>query len=842
VRWPIAALFAALCCAVSSRGQELPELELTRPPLRRAIQANCTIQSIEFAGLRRIARGAVLAQMRSREGDAFDPQRLSDDVRTLARLGWFRTITVEKVDGSAEGGSGMAIRLRFLLEEEQFLVGIKFEGSRDLSPEQIGKLLSQKQIDLRTEEPENEATEYLAAVAIRSALEELGQSGSRIQIERQNFANATVSVHFVITDGDRVPVGRIRFVGESGLPEKLLLAQMREIRNTSLLAGLGGQDVFTRERYEDDRKRLLDYYQDHGYPEARIGMAEVSTYRAISRSWMPWRHEVTKTYQSVVIPVEAGRFYEFETVRVDESLRREIPAGTCAPAMPAEIAAGKPYSEKALNEWRRAWYARLNPRSSRIEMESQHGVDLTRRFDGETGRVDVEIEESSAPPIIIRKIEFEGLHRFSDRFVRRRLGLVEGRPFDERVLERGLARVSRTGYFRPLTKSDVRVETDEAARTMKISIHLQEIGKQRISLTGGQSSFGETIGIAYSVFDLLNREELLSGDVEDGAQSAFLILGLAKEGIFAENGALAVSLFDTVVRPRLSGTVKGPFFTSRSTGLNAGWTYTFSEYDSMGVNYSVTRSVTDYSLGLPEGLTGLIPTGLNSKIDSRAVGANWRHDSGRERAAIAGSVSGGILGGDESVLRGSAEYAHIFRDPFFSRENAWAFRTTARAVGSYSGDLPLYQRMFSGDELVRGLREGELGPYAIASTTDASGNTAYSASPAGTDLATAMNAEYRVRLRSGLEGAGFFDLGSGWLLPNWLGQARPILASSSNGILHGTTGVELRWTVPGVEIPVRTYYSVSVLRLDRWFKLPGGSFYHARNRRSAFGWALGALF
>ena len=67
--------------------------------------------------------------------------------------------------------------------------------------------------------------------------------------------------------------------------------------------------------------------------------------------------------------------------------------------------------------------------------------------------------------------------------------------------------------------------------------------------------------------------------------------------------------------------------------------------------------------------------------------------------------------------------------------------------------------------------------------------------------------------------AGFFDLGSGWLLPNWLGPTKPLLLSSTNGILHGSTGVELRWTIPGVQVPVRAYYALNVLRLDRAIRL-----------------------
>jgi outer membrane protein assembly factor BamA len=105
-----------------------------------------------------------------------------------------------------------------------------------------------------------------------------------------------------------------------------------------------------------------------------------------------------------------------------------------------------------------------------------------------------------------------------------------------------------------------------------------------------------------------------------------------------------------------------------------------------------------------------------------------------------------------------------------------------------------------------------------------------------------MNAEYRFRLNGKTEAAGFFDLGSGLLRPNWLGPSRPALIESTNAILHGSTGVELRWTIPGLGVPFRAYYALNVLRLNRPVLVPGGSLFRVSNRFAAFGWGLGSLF
>jgi len=91
-------------------------------------------------------------------------------------------------------------------------------------------------------------------------------------------------------------------------------------------------------------------------------------------------------------------------------------------------------------------------------------------------------------------------------------------------------------------------------------------------------------------------------------------------------------------------------------------------------------------------------------------------------------------------------------------------------------------------------------------------------------------------------GATFFDAGSGFLLPNWLGQTRPTLINSTNDLVHGTTGLELRWTLPVVGTPLRINYSFNLLRLNRAVLMPDGSVFRLHDHLGALGWGLGPLF
>jgi outer membrane protein assembly factor BamA len=821
VRWLIATtcIWALLASSTPAFPQTLPPKAATYPGSWNTGRAP-VVEELRFTGLRHIAPGAVAVQVSLRVGEPANPARIEKDVRALARLGWFDSIQIEAQPSttqslqSSEAPERVAIVI--YLREFPFLSRVEYAGSRLLPPKQIEKLLKDKKLAPRLGEPANPLALQRIAFAIRRGLNDLGHPDAIVLIHRELAANATVSVRFKIEDGPFLPVRRVDFEGDPQLREKLLRKQMQNVAPWKPLAAWRGKNAFTRDALEDDSRRILLYYQDHGYPEARVGAARVERINEPSRRWLPWSHAATLTGISVSIPIQAGPLYRLEPIQMSHALQQA--SEPRSPSLLPGIGNGRPYSADEIEKLRRAWMARIQPKASNLDSLPYRSVEARTSFDAEKHAVHVTLDLGDSPPYVVQRIEFEGLHRFSDRYLRRKILLREEHPVDERALEAGLARIARTGYFKPIHREDVHVRLDETTHTARVTIHVEEIGQQRASLDGGQGQFGSTLGIAYTVFDLLNREELISTKLEGGPETVQIMVGIAKEGIFGTRGSLALSIFNNVIRPRFAGSAQGPFFTTHSEGF------------------------TGYALDTPPGLTGVPPIEVRTRISSSALGTAWVHDAGNERILFSDSVSGGILGGGENMLRSSGEYAHIYRDSIFSSNNSWAFRTTLSGAGSYNGDLPLYARLFSGDQFVRGVQAGVLGPYEMTTKTTASGLTLPSAAPAGANLIAASNAEYRVHLGGGAEAAGFFDLGSGWLLPNWLGPTRPVLLSGTNGVLHGSTGLELRWTVPGVQVPVRTYCAINVFRLNRSIALSQKSLFLLHNRYFAFGWGLGSLF
>ena len=809
------------------------------------IPSRAVISEIKFVGLHRIAPEAAKSRLSVHSGDEFDSVRIAADVHSLSHIGWFEDVSViasEPDPGRESPVAGQRVQLQFQVREYPLLTAVAFSGSKILSQQQIKKLLDDKKLSPQIGSPADPVSLHRAALAIQSELAAAGHPEAQALIKQEKSSAQKVKVEFQINDGPRLPVVRVGFSGDPGISGKVLHKQMRQLCPDAWFSGIRNKNVYTLEKGEEDRVNLLTYLQNHGFPQARVGAPQVMVVNAFSSPPSRWFYRPVPPGLSVGLPVEAGTHYTFGPTVISAPLREELNVAKKGDPISPDVTPGRPFSEHAVESLRRGLEIRLHHTAQRRKAGAGYRLRASPSFDPATHIATVKFDFEPTPPYKVRRIEFRGNQRFPDKYLRRRIPLSEGQSLDEYAIEAGLARIARTGYFQPFKKEDVQIETHEASHTADVTIHLHEKGKQRITFSGGRQQFGSTLGIAYSVFNLLGLDEFLSTQIDGGPESLQLAVGFAKEGFLGSRGTLALSAFDTFLRPRLTPGVHGPFQRSQTDGVNLGWSYAASGADAIGLNFGIARSATEYTSNQPSGTTDPQPIDLRSKTSSHSLGIGWTHDVGKQNIQLADSVSGGLLGGNENLLKSKAEYGQIFPDEIFAHHNAWAFRTTVSAAGSYKGDMPLYARFFSGDDLVRGLRPGELGPYQILSTVSPSGATTYSAVPGGATLVAASNLEYRIPLSRGFEGATFFDAGSGFLLPNWLGPTRPTLVHSTNGLLHCSTGFELRWTLPIVGTPVRLNYSFNLLRLDRAFLMPDGSPFRLHDRLGVLGWGLGPLF
>ena len=536
-----------------------PALALERPK-------ESIVDSLEFIGLRYISPAAVRAQLSLHPGDRFDLGKLRNDLRTLSRLGWFAAVRVEELPRSTPDSETSPPQehatVLFHFDEEPFLSRVEYAGSRLLSQNQIEKLLEQKKLAPGLGKPADPAALHRMALAVRTTLNELGQPEASVQIHRQMQANSTLNVRFEIVDGPHLPVRQVRFEGNPGVSEKLLRAQMQNIAPWKPLASLRSKNAYTQSAFEEDRRRIFDYFQNHGYPEARVGDAHVAGIQDRPRNWFPFPHHRARLGLLVTIPVQAGPFYRLESIEANQALEQAIENHSGKLRFPT-VDREHAFSQGEVDKLRRFCSAGLRSRDAKSG--SFQTIDAHPIFDPEKHSVRLKLNLSDSPPYLVHRIEFQGLHKFNDRFVRRRIPLGEGYPLDDHALEVGLTKLARTGYFKPIRRENIQIQLDDGRHTADISIRLEEIGQQRVTFDGGRAQFGSTLGIAYTVFDLLDHEEMLTTKLEGGPESLQLLLGIAKEGIFGTRGSLAFAIFDNAIRPWLARRRTRPRSLDRSS-------------------------------------------------------------------------------------------------------------------------------------------------------------------------------------------------------------------------------------------------------------------------------------
>lgn len=282
MRWAVASavavvfLFGSDWTATAQAPAEASDSEIQRAA---ANSSASIVARIDFVGLRRISAAAVQAQMVTRPGARFTSQMVRRDVKTLGKLGWFADVrvAVSAAGESLAAGEPDSPRLVFYLSERPYLSGVEFSGSRLLSASNIEKLLADKQSSLVLGEPADEVRLQRAVKLIKEALAELGHPEAQIAIQEQENCRATLKVRYEIDDGPHLPVGRIVFPGHPAVATRLLRREMHRTQ-PGFLSSWRGKGAFTAEGFAEDRANLLRYYQNHGYPEARVGNAELAVY------------------------------------------------------------------------------------------------------------------------------------------------------------------------------------------------------------------------------------------------------------------------------------------------------------------------------------------------------------------------------------------------------------------------------------------------------------------------------------------------------------------------------------------------------------------------------------
>ncbi len=798
-----------------------------------------TIERIDIRGNRRIPEDTIRFYIQSRAGEPYDEARLELDLRALYKANFFENIEIQERDGD----TGKIVT--FVVKEKPLIRSIEYSGNKSFTESNILDHFKEKKVGLTVDSQYDPAKIRAAERALKDLMTQNGKPLGTVHTEIENIPPSSVRVRFVMDEGPKVRIGKILFVGNKVFSENDLKGAMKLDKERSMMTIFKGTDKYHQAKLEADiEMNLKAFYKEHGYMQVQVGDPVTRIFEG-PRGWMPMFRK-TKQQFYIEIPVDAGDQYRLGKLEINncgvlkcEALQRLFGLNT------GDVVNFKKIKD-ALENIKKIYgnFGYIN-----------WSYIPDQKFDPKAKTVDFTFQFEPDAQFFVHRITFVGNTKTRDKVMRREFALEEGKIFSQQLLDVSVLRLNQLGFFDKIEEKDYEVKPDDKTKTVDVNIKVKEKSQQSIGLTGGVSGIsGSFIGVNYTTNNFMGRGETLELSVTGGTRTTSFVVSFTEPYLMDTRWSMGISLFNTRFRYDtysvfgLTNTSTGTpteLFTQHTTGatltLNRRLGYTFW---SLGGSYSYQRIGIDniapgfepYALGqlvgfAPEGsaeaaLSGIIRSEFTPMLSYNSTNSFFNPTKG-SRLNLSVALTGGILGGDFSMIRPAIEYSHFFPDKWIShRRNTFGFRFLGQYVQPYHGSsVPFFDRFFIGGETtIRGFDIRSISPMAISSTANFDPNgkpiidintglpsVSRGIISVGGDAMAIFNGEYRIPIAGPLSVAAFYDVGLNrathtHTITNF-GNSSIDLIDATNNVIRGSTGVEIQFLLPMVNAPFRLIFA-----------------------------------
>jgi outer membrane protein insertion porin family len=708
------------------------------------------------------------------------------DFRRLWDTNFLEDLSIEAYDYLFDNGVVGKV-IVFNMEERQRVRIVDYEGLHKIDQAAIEEKLKDKGIGVRLDSFVDPSVLRRVATVVRELYAEKGYQFAEVVPLVEPVPGETKLVHvtFNVTEGPKVAIRDVEFLGNKEVSDDALAKTLKENKAQGLLTLVNGRGVFKADKFADDAQSIVDYYRDRGYISAQVGQPDLKMLddSADGRTrWVQMRVPITEGHRYTVGDVS----FEGNTIVSTDVLRQLF-----------KLKAGDTYSQKVIRKglenardlygtggyFEFTGYPDLKPR------EGSAIVDVTIRVD--EGR-----------QYFINRITFSGNTHTRDGVVRRELALVEAGVFNTQALKSSVRRLNQLGYFKPLEGEAVGVEkTPGVDNKVDINLKVQEQNRNQVSFGAGASQYEGFFGNAsFTTSNFIGRGESLTLSFQKGSRANNYQLAFTEPFMFGRPITAGISLFSRKIDYRVTSSeidyseVRTGF--DLTTGLplrrfTRGFiTYGYEVIDTASSNALVTALKGDSSaaslLFLEDGRhieSSITPSVVHNTVDNPFAPRSGMRLTGKYQYA------GGFLGGTSDFIRPDLEA--IVYVPV-TRRTALGVRGQAGWIWNYgSTELPYYQRYFLGGETqIRGVNIRTVGP--LNADNVVLGGTKF----------VLFNAEYYFDVMPQVRALLFHDAG----------QAFDERHAIDLRQLRTSTGAELRVTLPVIGVPFRLIYAWNIYR------------------------------
>jgi outer membrane protein insertion porin family len=849
-------------------------LLLAEPAVFAMQSAGTIIERIDIRGNRRVPEETIRSYILSRENEPYDPARLEYDLRSIYKANYFDYIEIQARDGD----TGKIVT--FILKEKPLIRSIEYTGNKSFSESDILDAFKEKKVGLTVDSQYDPSKIAAAKRALRDLMLQNGKPLGTVSDEVEDIPPSSVRVRFVMDEGAKVRIGKIRFVGNKVFSEKELRGALELDKERNLITMFKGKDKYHKEKLEADiEMNLKAFYKEHGYMLVQVGQPLTRIFEG-PRGMIPMMRKTRQQF-FIEIPVEAGDQYRLGNLEIKN----------CGTFFKCDAFV-------RLFDWKKGNIVNFKRIKDTLEeikkIYGNYGYInfsyLTEQnFDDKNKTYDLNLNFEPDKQFLVRRINFLGNTKTLDKVMRREFVLEEGKVFSSGALDNSILRLNQLGFFDKIEEKDYEVKPDEKKGTVDVDVNVKEKSMQSIGFTGGVSGIsGSFIGINYTTNNFLGRGESLEVSLTGGTRTSNFMVSFTEPYLLDTRWGMSLSVFnqryryDTYSSYGITNIIGEPveLFTQRTTGTTislsrrlgySGWSIGSSyTYQKIGIS-SIASGFEPYALsqfaGLaPSGnpysaLSGIIRSEITPMLSYNSTN-NYFYPTRGTRFSLSSAIAGGILGGDFSMVRPAVEYSHFVPDRWLTRgHNIFAFHFQGQYIQSYNNSsVPFFDRFFIGGEnTIRGFDIRSISPIAVISAPlyDSKGNPLIDLktglplisqpipTPVGGDTVGIFNFEYRIPIAGPLAFAAFYDLGFNRLSRiqslGSFGASTVEVVGLTNNALRGSTGLEIQFTLPVVNAPFRLIFAYNPQRLDNSVKI-GNSYYLLKEPRHDVKFTVGRSF
>jgi len=678
------------------------------------------IKAIQVEGNERIESDAIKRAMRTQKGDPYIPAKLSEDLETIYRMGYFDDIRIEahtEPDGQKT--------IIFHVKEKPTIYKIRIKGNSVFDEEKIRESIDISMGSILNIFDVQENIERIVAM-----YKEKNYHNVVVDYTLEEKENNQTEITFNITENKKVYIRKIQFEGNKDYTKRQLSKQMsnKEKGFWSFLTGSGNLDT---EKLQHDMMRIQEHYHNNGYIDARIGEPQVV---------------ITKTQIEITIKIVEGIKYSVGEVDIT-----------------GDFILPKEKMQTLLKLKSDEIYKRENIREDLTFLTDLYGnggyafADIYPKVkkDNEAALVHITYHIEQGKQVYFDRIVITGNTKTRDKVIRRELRVYEQGLYSGLGIKRSINSLKRLDFF-----EDVQIDTQKGIKpeTMDVKVSVKEKPTGMFSFGGGYSSVENAFVVgSISQRNLFGRSQTLEAKGQIGGSSNQFNISFTEPWLFDMPLSFGIDAFNW--------TREYDDYDKDDKGGRISLGYPIFRHTRGYISYGYDRSeIYNVQYNAPSTIVAL--EGVNNTSSATAT---IRYDTtdhpfnptrGMEHS-FSVEYAGGILGGDIGFNKYRLKMSKYF--PLF-----WHTVGLLHAEGGYVKErsdeiIPDYELFhLGGINSLRGFEWEDLSPEEelVVSVND-DGTTNTIITKVGGNKYVQFNVEYVIPLlrEHGIYGLFFYDTG-----------------------------------------------------------------------------------